>query len=67
MSRLERNYQMGNLVVVSRASLIHELQVSYAKYQLAFEQSNKSEALRWDGSIRAIHRILDMEIIDGCS
>lgn len=68
IARLERSYRMGDMIVVKRASLIHELQVAYAKYQLAFNQGDKKEALRWDGTIRAIHRVLDMEIIiDGCA
>lgn len=52
-------------MLINRASLVHELQVAYASYQREFALENKKEALRWDGAIRALHRILDMEITDG--
>ena len=51
--------------MVSRASLVHELEMAYAKYQRSFHDDNKKEALRWDGHIRALHLVLDMEVNDG--
>ena len=51
--------------MLSRASLVHELEMAYAKYQRTFRDDNKKEALRWDGHIRALHLVLDMEINDG--
>nr|BAR33469.1 hypothetical protein [uncultured Mediterranean phage uvMED] len=62
IQRLESNFTEKGLVLINRASLIHELQVAYAKYQLEFSRENKKEALRWDGHIRALHQVLDMEI-----
>ncbi len=51
--------------MVNRASLGHERQIAYARYQREFNNENKKEALRWDGHIRALHLVLDMEITDG--
>lgn len=62
--RLENNFTGKQLLTVSRASLIHELQIAYANYQREFHLENKREALRWDGHIRALHQVLDMEIAD---
>ena len=65
IQRLETNFTGKGLLMVNRASLIHELEMAYARYQRSFYDDNKKEALRWDGHIRALHMILDMEINDG--
>lgn len=63
INRLETNFNTGKgLMMISRSSLVHELEMAYAKYMEAFKQENKKEALRWDGAIRALHIVLDMEI-----
>ena len=51
--------------MVNRASLVHELEMAYARYQSCFHNDDKKQALRWDGHIRALHLVLDMEINDG--
>ena len=65
INRLENNFTGKGLLMLNRACLVHELQVAYARYQSAFHSDNKKEALRWDGHIRALHLVLDMEISDG--
>ena len=65
IQRLETNFSTTSLLTVSRASLVHELEMAYARYQRSFHDDNKKEALRWDGHIRALHLVLDMEINDG--
>ena len=65
IQRLESNFTGKGLLMVNRASLVHELQMAYARYQREFNAENKKEALRWDGHIRALHLVLDMEITDG--
>lgn len=65
IQRLETNFTGKGLLMVSRASLIHELEMAYAKYQRCFHDDDKKQALRWDGHIRALHLVLDMEINDG--
>lgn len=65
IQRLEANFNSASLVMVSRASLVHELEMAYARYQRSFHDDNKKEALRWDGHIRALHLVLDMEIGNG--
>ena len=64
IQRLEANFTGKGLLMVNRASLVHELQMAYARYQRAFHDDNKKQALRWDGHIRALHLVLDMEISD---
>ena len=64
IQRLETNFTGKGLLMVNRASLVHELQMAYARYQRAFHDDNKKQALRWDGHIRALHLVLDMEISD---
>ena len=51
--------------MLSRASLVHELEVAYANYTRSFNNDDKKQALRWDGHIRALHLVLDMEIGNG--
>ena len=51
--------------MLNRASLVHELEVAYANYTRSFHSDDKKQALRWDGHIRALHLVLDMEINDG--
>ena len=65
IQRLETNFSGKGLLMLNRASLVHELEMAYAKYQRTFHEDNKREALRWDGHIRALHLVLDMEINDG--
>ena len=65
IQRLEANFNSTSLLMVNRASLVHELEMAYAKYQRSFHDDNKKEALRWDGHIRALHLVLDMEINNG--
>lgn len=65
IQRLESNFTGKGLLMVNRASLVHELQIAYARYQREFNNGNKREALRFDGQIRALHMVLDMEITDG--
>ena len=65
IQRLENNFTGRGLLMVNRASLIHELEMAYAKYQRCFHDDDKKQALRWDGHIRALHVVLDMEINDG--
>lgn len=65
IQRLETNFSTTSLLMVNRASLVHELEVAYANYQRSFHNDDKKQALRWDGHIRALHLVLDMEINDG--
>jgi len=65
IQRLETNFSSKGLLMLNRASLVHELEMAYAKYQRTFHDDNKKEALRWDGHIRALHLVLDMEINNG--
>ena len=65
IQRLEANFNSTSLVMVSRASLVHELEVAYANYTRSFHNDDKKQALRWDGHIRALHLVLDMEISNG--
>ena len=65
IQRLEKNFSGRDWLIVSRASLVHELEMAYARYQQSFHNDDKKQALRWDGHIRALHTVLDMEITDG--
>ncbi len=65
IQRLEQNFSGTSLVMVSRASLVHELEVAYAHYTRCFHNDDKKQALRWDGHIRALHLVLDMELPNG--
>ena len=61
MFRLEENYRSGHLIKISRASLVEMLETSYDNYQKAHSHDDKINALVWDGIIRALHLVLDME------
>ena len=65
IQRLETNFSSNALLMLSRASLVHELEVAYANYTRSFNNDDKKQALRWDGHIRALHLVLDMEIGNG--
>ena len=65
IQRLETNFSSNALLMLNRASLVHELEVAYANYTRSFHNDDKKQALRWDGHIRALHLVLDMEINDG--
>lgn len=65
IQRLEANFNSTSLVMISRASLVHELEVAYANYTRCFHNDDKKQALRWDGHIRALHLVLDMELSNG--
>lgn len=61
MIRLEENYRSSHLIKISRASLVEMLETSYDKYQKAFHHDDKINALVWDGIIRTLHEVLEME------
>jgi len=61
MFRLEANYRSSHLIKISRASLVEMLETSYSNYQKAFHHDDKINALVWDGVIRTLHLVLDME------
>ena len=65
VQRLETNFSGRGFLMLNRASLVHELEMAYARYLRSFKDDNKKEALRWDAHIRALHLVLDMEINDG--
>lgn len=65
VQRLETNFSSRGFLTLNRASLVHELEMAYAHYTRSFHNDDKKQALRWDGHIRALHLVLDMEINDG--
>ena len=63
-ARLEENYRRSPMVLLNRTSLVKMLETSYQEYDKCWKQEDKVNSLFWDGCIRTLHRILDMEVTD---
>ena len=61
VARLETNYRKGDWITINRTSLINLLIHAYKMYENTFKSDNKADALVWDGVIRALQQVLDME------
>ena len=49
------------MMVIKRASLIHELEHAYARYKQSWEHEDKLMQRYWDGVLRSLHRVCELE------
>ena len=62
VARLEANYASSEWITINRASLVNHLIYATEMYEKTFKSDNKVDALTWDGVIRTLQLILDMEV-----
>ena len=63
-ARLEENYRRSPMVLISRTCLVEKLEFAYKQYEYCWHHGDKVNSLFWDGCIRTLHNILDIEVID---
>ncbi|MAB74910.1 MAG: hypothetical protein CMO47_00405 [Verrucomicrobiales bacterium] len=64
-ARLEANYRADPMITISRSCLVDMLERAYLQYEKCWAHDDKVNAIYWDGVLRALHRVLDMEITHG--
>ena len=62
VARLEANYDSSEWITINRASLINHLIHATQMYEKTFKSDNKADALLWDGVIRTLQLVIDMEV-----
>ena len=52
------------MVLISRTCLVEKLEFAYKQYEYCWHHGDKVNSLFWDGCIRTLHNILDIEVTD---